>query len=208
VQSRLLGGSERFVQIADLTRSEGYRIGDPLPRAAADLGGIRTLLVVPLRKSGTVLGTFGIYRQEVKPFSDRQIALVQSFANQAVIAIENARLFDEARERHAGLARSVDELTATGNVLKINSRSTVDLATVLDRLVETVARLCRGDQAILFRRRDDLYHLAAAQVRPMDFRDHSTAHSGVIALPALIEDRHRPEILHFAAAGLFQRARD
>ena len=159
---RLLEGNEGFVQIADLTRSEGYRIGDPLPRAAADLGGIRTLLVVPLRKSGTVLGTFGIYRQEVKPFSDRQIALVQSFANQAVIAIENARLFDEVRERQADLARSVDELTATGNVLKIISRSTVDLETVLDRLVETVARLCRGDQALLFRRRDDLYHLAAA----------------------------------------------
>src|SRR6266403_2984197 len=163
VQLRLLGGTEGFVQIADLTRSEGYRIGDPLPRAAADLGGIRTLLVVPLRKSGTVLGTFGIYRQEVKPFSDRQIALVQSFANQAVIAIENARLFDEVRDRQADLARSVDELTATGDVLKIISRSSVDLETVLDTLVDTVARLCRADQATMFRRRDDKYHLVAAR---------------------------------------------
>src|SRR5262249_27771242 len=83
-------------------------------------------------------------------------------ADQAVIAIENARLFGELRQRTTELARSVDELTATGDVLKIISRSSVELETVLDTLVETVARLCRADQAFMFRRRNDLYHLVAA----------------------------------------------
>ena len=100
IQLQLLDRSDGFVQVADLALTEGYRIGDPLPRAAADLGGIRTLLVVSLRKHGVLLGTFGIYRQEVRPFSDRQVALVQSFAVQAVIAMENARLFNETSTRN------------------------------------------------------------------------------------------------------------
>src|SRR5262249_33081198 len=98
----------------------------------------------------------------VEPFTERQIELVRTFADQAVIAIENARLLGELRQRTADLARSVDELTATGDVLKIISRSSVDLETVLDTLVETLARLCRADLAQMFRWRDDKYHMVAA----------------------------------------------
>jgi len=125
--------------------------------------GHRTLLGVPLLRGDDLIGIFAINRTRAEPYTEKEIELATSFADQAVIAIENARLFDELRERQAELARSVDELTATGDVLKIISRSSVDLETVLDTLVETVARLCRADQSTMWRRRDDGYHLVASR---------------------------------------------
>jgi PAS domain S-box-containing protein len=146
---------QNAVHVVDLAATELYRVGNPVRRAYVDLGGARSLLSVALRKDDALLGAFNIYRQEVRPFSDKQIALVQNFAAQAVIAIENARLITQTRE-------ALEQQTATADVLKTISRSSVDLETVLDTLVETVARLCRADQTYMFRRRDDLYHLAAS----------------------------------------------
>jgi two-component system NtrC family sensor kinase len=151
---RDIAHARSFVHVADLS-SSGIHSESPLRRATVELGGARTGLGVPLHKGDALLGIFVIYRQEVRPFSDGEIQLVQNFAAQAVIAIENARLLSELRQ-------SLQQQTATADVLKIISRSSIDLETVLDTLVETVARLCRADQAYMFRRHaDGLHHLIA-----------------------------------------------
>jgi len=156
--ARLVAG-EPFVHVHD-AKAEDMQ-GDPNRRALVDLGGARTVLAVPLLKDRVVVGMFAIYRQEVRPFTERQIALLQSFAVQASLALENARLFNEVQARTAELTEALTYQTGSSNILNVIASSPTDVEPVLKAIVESACGLCEANDAVvLLKDGDHLYFRA------------------------------------------------
>ena len=158
----------KVVHVPDVMADPEYTWG-----AAQKLGGYRTVLGVPLLRDGSPVGVIIVGRTVVQPFTEKQIELVTTFADQAVIAIENVRLFDEVQARTRDLSESLQQQTATADVLKVISRSTFDLQPVLDTLTESAAQLCEADIAAIIRQKSDAYYWATSYGLPPDSSEYA-----------------------------------
>jgi GAF domain-containing protein len=182
-----VASTKQVVHIVDIRAEQPYLEREPSSVTMVERAGARTLLIVPMLKDDELIGNINIYRQEVRPFTGKQIALLENFAAQAVIAIENMRLLNELRE-------SLQQQTATADVLKVISRSTFDLQPVLETLIENATKLCAGEQGFIFRSGGGVYYLAADYNAPPGFREW--AHSrkiepgdGSVVGRVAVEDR-------------------
>ena len=160
----------RAVHIPDVLADPGYTY------QGARLGGYRTILGIPMLREGVPVGVFSVWREEVRPFTEKQIALVTTFADQGAIAIENVRLLHELQARNLDLTEALEQQTATSEVLKVISRSTFDLQPVLETLIESAVRLCGANSGEVYRQAGELYHMVAASGVTPEFSENSKRH--------------------------------
>ena len=199
---RMVGG-ENVVHIPDVVDTDAYRSGVPVRVALVQNTGARTALLVALRKDQELLGVFIIYRREVRPFSDKQIALLQNFAAQAVVAMENARLITETRE-------ALEQQTATAEVLGVINSSPGDLAPVFDAMLEKAIRLCGGVRGVLWTIDGEHGHLAAARGLSAEFIALLRQRGEIGTNPALQQIIGGQRLIEFSdvAASEFYRSGD
>jgi transcriptional regulator with GAF, ATPase, and Fis domain len=179
--------TKKAVHIEDIMAEPAYAERDPLRVATVELAGARTLLAVPVLKEDELIGAVVIYRREVRPFAERQIELVRNFASQAVIAIENTRLFDELRQRTADLSESLHQQTATSEVLRVISNSPGELAPVFEAILANATRLCEANFGMLWMCEGDGFRCAAGYNLPPAYTDvpryEPVAHPGPARAP-------------------------
>jgi signal transduction histidine kinase len=168
--------TKQTVHIADMAATKDYAERHPAMVDAVELGGVRTVVIVPMVKDNELIGIISIFRQEVRLFTDKQVALLTNFASQAVIAIENARLLNELRRRTDDLSESLQQQTAASEVLQVISRSAFDLRPVFEAVAESSVRLCGADRAFIFRFDGELLRMAVAYNAPPEFKDWVARH--------------------------------
>ena len=156
--------TKTVVHVADMRAEKAYADRDPYIVAGVELGGVRSALVVPMLKDDELIGSFSVYRQEVRPFTDKQIALVQNFAAQAVIAIENARLLNELRQ-------SLEQQTATSQVLQVISSSPGELQPVFATMLENAVRLCAAKFGTLYLKEGNGFRAAVMHNAPPAYQE-------------------------------------
>ena len=178
--------TKTVLHVDDLAADERYtNRRDPNIIAAVELGGIRTFLAVPMLKDSELIGALIVYRQEVRPFSDKQIALVQNFADQAVIAIENTRLLNELRQRTDDLSESLEQQTATSEVLKVISSSPGELEPVFLTVLENAVKLCEAKFGTLFLFDGTCFRVGANFNVPAPLADYQVKTDAFVPPPGL-----------------------
>ena len=205
--------TKALVHVTDAAAEEAYtELRHPAFVAVVELGGVRTFLFVPMLKENELIGVFTLYRQEVRPFTDKQIALVTHFAAQAVIAIENARLLNELRQRTADLTEALEQQTGTSEVLQVISSSPDDLKSVFSTILENATRLCAASFGILWLCEGTGFRCVALHNAPAAFAEDFQSRPVVYPPPGsglsvLVETRQVTHVADLAAMPAYTQER-